>query len=130
MGFRSGSYANVWDVSRISDSLTKVRISTSRRSRKTGEYEQDFGGYASFAGTATASKALRLQPRDRIRLGEVDVTNRYDKASGKTYTNYLVFSFDMGDEIKTARPADTEVHEDPTEGAVTEPEADEDDLPF
>ena len=130
MGFRSGSYANVWDVSRISDSLTKVRISTSRRSRKTGEYEQDFGGYVSFAGTATASKALRLQPRDRIRLGEVDVTNRYDKASGKTYINYLVFSFDMGDEIKTARPADTEVHEDPTEGAVTEPETDEDDLPF
>lgn len=121
-GFRSNSYATVWSVERISDAMTKGRISISRKNRTTGQYEQDFGGFVSFAGTACASKALRLKERDRIKLGDVDVTNRYDKESGKSYTNFLIYSFEQ--DSPTPQPSEPETRDDFT------PEPDTDNLPF
>lgn len=38
MGFRSGAYAKVWDVSPVSDTATKLRVSISRKDKNTGEY--------------------------------------------------------------------------------------------
>ncbi len=45
MGFRTGAYAKVWEVDPVRDTATKIRISTSRKDKQTGEYEQDFSGY-------------------------------------------------------------------------------------
>lgn len=94
MGFRKDAYATVWEVDPASDTYTKARISVSRRNKQTGEYETDFSGFVSFVGTATAKKAAGLKEKDRIRLGDVDVTTRYDKEKGVLYTNYKVFTFD------------------------------------
>ena len=95
MGFRKDAFATVWSVEPVNDSVTKCRISTSRKEKGSDNYVQDFGGFVSFVGTACAKKAARLKERDRIKLGDVDVTNKYDKVKNTTYTNFNVFDFDM-----------------------------------
>lgn len=102
MGFRKESYATVWSAEPVSDTLTKGRISISRKDKQSGEYVQDFSGFVSFVGTACAKKAAGLKEKDRIRLGDVDVTTRYDKARNITYTNFSIFSFEKdGEQTQT-----------------------------
>ena len=103
MGFRTGTYATVWDVEPISDTITKCRVSISRKNKQTGEYEQDFGGYVKFMGTAAAKKAAQLKEKDRIRLGDVDVSNFYNKEKKTEYTDFKVFSFDMADDAPSSQ---------------------------
>ena len=90
MGFRTGSYATIWSVESASDTRTKARISISRKNKQTGEYDTDFSGFVDFIGTAAARKALTLKEKDRIRLGDVDVTNNYNKEKNITYTNFKI----------------------------------------
>lgn len=127
MGFRKESYATIWTVEPISDTLTKARISISRKNKQTGNYDTDFSGFVSFIGTAAAKKAACLKEKDRIRLGDVDVTNRYDKEKNVTYTNFTVFSFETQDEL------DSNNHQDDTptpKAPVDEGEVDDSRLPF
>ena len=107
MGFRKDSFAMVWSVDAVSDTLTKARVSISRKNKQTGEYETDFSGFVSFVGTASAKKAASLRERDRIKLGDVDVTNRYDKEKNVTYTNFKVFSFEPADADQRNRVNDS-----------------------
>lgn len=95
MGFRKGAYCTVWSVDPVSDTVTKARVSISRKDKQTGEYVEDFSGFVTFFGTATARKATTLKERDRIQLDEVDVGTKYDKAKNVTYYNFKVFSFDV-----------------------------------
>ena len=125
MGFRKESYATVWSVEAVSDTLTKARISISRKNKQTGEYETDFSGFVSFVGTAVAKKASVLKEKDRIRLGDVDVTNRYDKEKNVTYTNFKVFSFECQDENESAPTPDSSVTNNVDDGEV-----DDSRLPF
>ena len=99
MGFRTNSFCTVWEVESVSDVVTKARITTSRKNRQTGENETDFSGFVSFIGTAAAKKALGLKEKSRIRLKDVDVTNKYDKEKKTSYTNFAIFSFETQDEI-------------------------------
>ncbi len=112
MGFRTGSYATVWSVEPKSPANTKVRLSTSRKNKQTGEYEQDFSGFVNFAGTVAASKAAKLKEKDRIKLGDVDVTTKYNKETKVTYTNYACFSFEPAESNQSfdtsPQPAETE----------------------
>lgn len=94
MGFRSGAYAKVWDVSPVSDAVTTLRISISRKDKKTGDYVDDFSGFIRVIGTAAAKNASLIKPGDRIRLGDVDVSTRYDRDKKVEYTTYKVFGFD------------------------------------
>ncbi len=126
MGFRKESYATIWTVEAVSDTYTKARISISRKSKQTGEYETDFSGFVSFVGTAVAKKAAKLKEKDRIRLGDVDVTNRYDKEKGVTYTNFKVFSFDMADSTQTQQSKSATE----PQSHVDDGEVDDDRLPF
>lgn len=96
MGFRSNAIATIWDVD-PKERFTKVRLNVSRKNRDTGEYEQDFSGFVMMVGAANA-KAQRLKERDRIRLGDVDVTTTYNKEQQKEYVNYKCFDFEMADE--------------------------------
>ena len=94
MGFRNGAYAKVWSVEPETDTRTKVRLSTSRKNRQTGQYEQDFSGFVQFVGTANATSASRLHEGDRIKLGDCDVTTRYNKETKREYVNYTTFGFE------------------------------------
>ncbi len=96
MGFRPGSFATIWSVEPGTGNFSKVRMSISRKNKDTGVYEDEFSGFVMFIGEAHA-KAGRLKERDRIKLGDVDVTRRYDKEKNREYYNFKVFSFDMAD---------------------------------
>lgn len=108
MGFRTGAFAKIWKVEPFSDTSVKLRISVSRKNKQTGEYERDFSGFATAIGTAAAKKAACLKEGDRIKLGDVDVTTKYDKAKDVTYTNYKIFSFEVDNGDTPAKPATTE----------------------
>ena len=123
MGFRTGAYAKVWEVTPMSDTSTKVRMSISRKNKQSGEYEQDFSGFVLAIGTAAAKKAAGLKEGNRIKLGDVDVTTKYDKEKKVTYTNFKMFSF----ELDGAEPRDSSTEPQPT---VDEGEIDDNRLPF
>jgi hypothetical protein len=95
MGFHTGAYAKIWEVTPMTDTSTKLQLSISKKNKKTNEYETDFSGFVMAIGTAAAAKAARLDKGDRIKLGDVDVSTKYDKEKKITYTNYKLFSFDM-----------------------------------
>ena len=124
MGFRQGAYATVWEVESVTDTMTKARISVSRKNKDTERYEQDFGGFVIFSGTAAAAKAKKLKMMDRIKLGDVDVTNRYVKDKGREYTDFKVFSFDIMDRRDSAPESVPDVVD---AGEVL---ADDNELPF
>lgn len=126
MGFRSKAFAKVWSVELISDTLTKCRISVSRKDRETGEYVQDFGGFVTFIGTAAAQKAAKLKEGDRIRLGDVDVSNVYVKEKNATYTNFKVFSFETQEEVDAANGG----YQQQVQPTVDDGEVDDELLPF
>ncbi len=121
MGFRTGAYAKVWQVKPKSNVNTELRISISRKDKQTGNYEQDFSGFVYCIGTVCAQKAAKLAEGARIKLGDVDVSTKYDKEKGVTYTSYKCFSFEAEESQQTANPS-------PSEPEPSEPS--EDDLPF
>lgn len=126
MGFRTGAYAKVWEVTPMSDTSTKVRMSVSRKNKQSGEYEQDFSGFVLAIGTAAAHKAAGLKEGDRIKLGDVDVSTKYDKDKKVTYTNFKMFSFETDGESSSSRPAPPD---EPKPG-VDDGELDDNRLPF
>ena len=123
MGFRNNAFATVWSVEPGKGNFTKVRLSV-RRKNKDGQYEQDFAGFCTFIGQAHA-KAARLKEKDRIKLGDVDVSNSYDKEKQKEYINFKVFDFEMADTADTPKPTGGQVADNPVEG-----ENDESESPF
>ncbi len=125
MGFRVNSYARVWSVKQISDNNTQLRISISRKNKQTDEYEQEFSGYVSCYGSAVALKAARLNEGDRIKLGDCDVTTKYDAEKKVTYTNYKLFSFETEDGGSSSHSASSA----PTP-EVDDGEIDDSGLPF
>jgi len=96
MGFRTGAYAKVWEVKpNPSGRSTSVRLSVSRKASE-GHYEEDFSGFASFIATAN-DRAAGLKAGDRIKLGDVEVSSRYDREKGERFFNFKVFSFEPAD---------------------------------
>jgi hypothetical protein len=93
MGFRNGAYAKVWEVKpNSSGKSTSVRLSISKKTGE-GQYEEDFSGYAAFIATAN-TQAAALKTGDRIKLGDVDVSSRYDREKKERFFNCKVFSFE------------------------------------
>jgi len=126
MGYRSGAYAKIWSVDR-GEKSTKIRISTSKKNKQTNEYEQDFSGFVTMAGTAHRD-AANLKEGDRIKIGECDVTSRYDKDKKREYINFVMYTFEMADGQSAAPAADSTPASDATPAASN---ADPDDeLPF
>ena len=135
MGFKAGAYAKVWEVVPRSENVTELRISTSRKNKESGEYEQDFGGYVRCVGANCAKKAAALKEGARIRFGDTDVTRRYDKEAQKEYTNFVVFGFEDADspEAQGTRTNGANVGQRAPAAPKSEPaapEGDTDDLPF
>ena len=96
MGFRTGAFAKVWEVTPMSDTSTKVRMSVSRRNKQTGEYEQDFSGFVLCIGTAAARNAAKLKEGSRIKIGDCDVTTKYDPQKKITYAGHREYQRDGG----------------------------------
>lgn len=94
MGFRKDAYCTVWEVKQGSGNFSDARISTSKKNKQTGEYETDFSGFVRFIGSAH-QKSSSLKEKDRIKLGDCEVTNRYDKEKKVTYTSFAIFDFEM-----------------------------------
>lgn len=127
MGFRQGAYATVWEVEPRSDLLTKIRISISRKKKDSDEYEQDFSGYVLCIGTAAARKAATLKHKDRIKLGDVDVSTNYNAEKKITYYNFKLFSFDVESKV----PDTSDITDPQPEVDNGEPEeTDSEGLPF
>ena len=125
MGFRTGAFAKIWEVKPFSDTSVKLRLSISRKNKATQEYEQDFSGYVNAVGTAAAKKAAGLKEGDRIKIGDVDVTTKYDPEKKVTYTNFKIFSFEMADDAANAVATTTE-----PQSVVDAGEIDDSRLPF
>lgn len=96
MSFRSKARATIWGVQPVSDTLTKVNLSTDGKTRD-GNWEKDFSGYVGFVGTACAKKAAALKPKDHIILGDCEVKMTYGDDKKPKYTNFNVFSFEMAE---------------------------------
>ena len=124
MGFRKDAWATCWGVEVKSDTLTQVRISTSRKDKQTEEYVQDFSGFVSFVGTVAAKKAASLKEKDRIKLGDVEVTTKYDGVKKVTYTNFKCYNFTTQDEDEDIFAVPSEPQPSVDEGV------DDDRLPF
>lgn len=134
MGFRLNGWATIWDIEEGKGNTMKVRLSTSRKNKETGEYEQDFSGFCTFIGNAKA-KAEKLKPKDRIKLGDVDVTTWYNKEKNTGYITYKVFDFDVpGDSDDSETSAQNAKGAKKSSGLEDDMAADgdvnEDDLPF
>lgn len=125
MGFRTGAFAKVWEVTPMSDTSTKIRLSVSRRNQQTNEYEQTFSGFVLCIGTAAARNAAKLKEGSRIKIGDCDVTTKYDPQKKVTYTNFKMFSFEDADGNSSSAADVT----DP-QPVVDDGEVDENRLPF
>ena len=111
MGFKNGAYATVWEVRPVSDTHTKLKLNTRRKMRDSDEYETDFSGFVECYGMETAAKAAQLHERDKIQLGDCDVTNRYDREAQREYVTFKLFSFE-----KTGRSTGPVDHGEPDVG--------------
>lgn len=101
MGFRSGAYAAVFSVKKGNGKYYDVNLTTSKKDKSSGNYNTDFRGFARFIGNAADTIAKYSgkngSPVCRIKLGDVEVTNSYNKEKDITYTNYAVFSCEIAD---------------------------------
>lgn len=128
MGFRKDSYAKVFGISEGKYNTMSVRLAISRKRKDVDppKYEQEFSGFCTFIGNAKA-KAEKLREGDRIRLGDIDVTNNYDKEKDFTYHTYKVFDFEFVDDVENSTTEKTGVQPD---GNPEDGESDEERLPF
>lgn len=121
----------VWSVEPgRSGNTTKVRLSASRKNKKTDEYEQDFSGFCTFIGKAHEN-ASALRERDRIKVLECDVSTTYDREKKAEYITYKVFDFEMADGSKPVSPGQKPAKAAAKRTAFEEEgENDDGDLPF
>lgn len=95
MGFRKGAYAKVWSWK---DGNGNYKVAEMSTSKKEGDgYQTDWSNkFVRLVGTA-AKQIESLGDSPRVRIGECDVTNNFDKAKQTLYTNYVILSFEEED---------------------------------
>lgn len=127
MGFRTDGYAKIWAVENKGN-YSVVELSSSKKNKTTNEYETDFSSkFVRFIGTAH-SQVQGLTKGTSIKFGNVEVTNSYNKETKVSYTNFLVFSFDIPDgngSNNTSKP--TEIK---SNGLMNIPDGIDEELPF
>lgn len=101
MGFRTGAWATLWEV-KDKGKYSEVRLSISKKNRATEQYETDFSGYCNFVGSAhEAIKSMPDVNKYRLKLGDCEVTNSYNKEKNQTFTHYAVFSVELPETTNT-----------------------------
>lgn len=125
MGFRTGSYAKVWEIV-DKGNYSEVSLSTSRKDKRTGNYEKDFSSkFTRFIGDAHRD-ILGLGNGVKIKLGDIEVTNAYSKEKKQEYVNYLVFSFEVAEHQDSTYSAQTTNSNE----FVSIPDGVDDEVPF
>lgn len=87
MGFKTGAFCKVWDI-KDQKFGKSAQISISKKKKDSDEYVQEFSGWVNLSQAV----ADQVQKGDRIRIGECEVKNRYDKEKQQTYTNFYIYS--------------------------------------
>jgi hypothetical protein len=97
MGFRNNAYATVWKKiqreTKNGSPMFQINLTTQKKN-KDGSYTKDFSGFASLFGKAN-EKATDLDEKDVIKILECDVNTNYVKSTGKNYTNFVIFDFEI-----------------------------------
>lgn len=134
MGFKNGCICTLWknkSTQNIVDKYEKygiASITTSKKNASTGNYEKDFAGKVRFIGKAfTKIKDIQFAERDRIKLLEVETTNKYDKESGQNYINYICWDFEIVSTQKPSEPNKVDIIESDNKDPFGN---DGDELPF
>lgn len=97
MAYAQGAWLRVERITEktaFSGNKYYTALLTSQHKLADGSLSQDFGAFVRFVGEA-AKKATQLTEGCSIRLDSCNVTNHYDFATKKTYTNYSVFAFTL-----------------------------------
>lgn len=130
MGFRQGAYAKVWSAE-DKGKYSVGNISISRKNKDTDKYEVEFqDGFVRFVGDAhNALSNLFIDEKGAsIQITSCDVTNKYDAEKKKTYTNFVIFGFDVPNGGNAGGKKGGASKSKPKAAPVEEPE--DDDLPF
>ena len=93
MAFRDNVFATIWEIKPTRGASVNVRLSTSYKSKQTGNYETDFSDYVFFSGEA-AKKAANLKPKDRVKLLQTSVTSQYNKDTKQSRYTFVVWDID------------------------------------
>lgn len=112
MAFRVGAQVKLWRIENKGN-YSSVQISTSKKNKQTDTYETDFSGIVRFIGHAH-NKLSQVKVNDRVKIGDCEVTNKYDKEKKITYTNYAVFDFELENSNNNTPPpaVDTSADDD------------------
>ena len=123
MGLRiSDTYAKIWNIDR-KEKYSVVELSVSKKNRATDQYETDFSSkFVRFVGNAH-QQLINMQGNERIKIKCGDVSNHYDKEKRVTYTNYVVFDFELADGSQAKPQTDSD-------GFMTVPDGVSDEMPF
>lgn len=100
MGLKNGAKLSIWEVKKCGK-YTDIQASTRKKNNQTGEWETDFSGYIRLVGNAN-TKATdfsegKLQNPIKIEVGGFEVTQKYSKEHKKTFTNFVMYDFEMED---------------------------------
>ena len=104
MRFGTGKYAKIWELKKGNGNYYTAEMSTSKKAKdKNGneiiengktKYETDWSDkFVRLVGEA-ARAAEGLSAGSSVKIGNCEVTNKYDKEKKVTYTNYVIFSFE------------------------------------
>ena len=116
MGFRSGSYAKVWEVKPLeSGKTTLVQLSISKKDKESGEYKQEFSGNTFFVGEANKKARKTLVKKARIKLEDCDVRSTYDKTKKEVQFSFIVWQY--SDPNEAASPATEDPFAAPSEAS-------------
>ena len=97
MGFHAGAFAKVWSVD-DKGKYSIANVSISRKNKDTNEYEMEFqDGFVRLVGNAHTDMQDVEIPKNgySIKITSCDVTNKYDAEKKRTYTNYVIFGFEV-----------------------------------
>lgn len=110
MGFANGRYATAWTdrstnkVLNIFEKYAEVQLTTSKK-KQDGTYETDFSGRCRFVGKSFEKiRRIDLREKDRLKLLEVETTNRYDKEKKTSYNTYIVWDFETVENRQPTAP--------------------------
>ncbi len=90
MGLSSkGSVVTLWDI-KPSEKSTKCKVTVSQKDKKTNTWETQFNSFALFAGQAH-NFISGMKEKDRVKITQFDISNKYDKEKKITYWNLTVW---------------------------------------
>lgn len=135
MGFGTGKYAKVWKIEKGNGNYYVAEMSTSKKVKDRNgneviengkpKYDTDWSNkFVRLVGEA-ARTAEGLSAGASVKIGNCEVTSKYDKEKNTTYTNYVIFSFEDNNSHKAAPNTTT------SGGFMNIPDnVEDDDLPF